>query len=755
LFREKSKSNRIAYWSFDEGQGSIANDLVSDKADEIDYALRKGRYQQPINPIWSAGIKGTSLMYDGYSTYIRRDCEEIGRPIDELTITVWVAPGTYDLCAEERLSAIVNQHDREAGQGYILGLYRNGAWSLQLGLSGQWVEIWSHEDSIPLRQWSFIAATYSKSDRKLKLFLNGKQVAERTIESELAFTPYQGELLVGRNNQGVVLAESFIMNGYEGLMDELVIYGRALSAEEIKNIYQDDLRPHGGEAPAISEDIWNTRALRKNDRHRPQYHLTAPSHWMNEPHAPIYFEGKYHLFYQYNPRGPFWHHIHWGHWVSEDLVHWRDLPPAISPSTAIDGDGIWSGSASVDSSGTPVLFYTAGDFEAFPTQKIALATSTYPSDNDSDLTNWVKHPSPIVEQDKDVGLYGEFRDPFVWEEDGVWYMLVGSGTAGAGGTAYVYTSVGDLTQWEPRGPLYISNYSKYPYLGTAWELPVLLPLPVKRNEGYSDSGKHIFIICPWGDGAKVEVNYWIGHWDRAACRFIPDSEEPGLIDVGDFHFTGPSGMIDPRTGRSLLFTIAQGERTPEIDYDCGWSHGGGLPVSLYIREDGQLGIEPIEEMQLLRGRKLLSANDHLAGMNNRLKSIQGDMLEIRVRFEEASAQSYGLSLRRTPDGEEETIILYNRQEGRLEVNREKSTQDASERIGGIQGGSLNLNGEDLDLVIYIDRSLIECYANGVKSLTTRTYPSRTDALGVCLWSTGEVERMSMEIWEMNPSFIEN
>ncbi|MGO4273351.1 glycoside hydrolase family 32 protein, partial [Paenibacillus sp. TAF58] len=351
-------------------------------------------------------------------------------------------------------------------------------------------------------------------------------------------------------------------------------------------------------------------------------------------------------------------------------------------------------------------------------------------------------------QESGVGYFGEFRDPYVWKENEEWIMLVGTGIEGQGGTAMVYRSA-NLTDWTCEGPLYVSNYEKYSYLGVVWELPVLLPL--KRNG--KETGKHILLISPWGPEAKVEVNYWIGVWDRARYQFIPDHEEPGLIDVGDFHFTGPSGMVDPVTGRSLLFTIAQGERTPEIDYDCGWSHGAGMPISLTLREDGQLGIEPIEEMRQLRGRQLLNVQDlSLEEANESLEPIQSDTFELELTFGSGAEHQYGIVLRRTPDGEEETILYYDQEREQLGVNRNKTTLDTRERTTGIQEGLLELHGEPLRLQVFVDRSLIEVYANGLKSLTTRAYPSRLDALGLLLLGDRDIRITSMRIWEIKPAF---
>ena len=94
------------------------------------------------------------------------------------------------------------------------------------------------------------------------------------------------------------------------------------------------------------------------DLHRPAYHFVPPSNWMNDPNGLIHWRGQYHLFYQYNPNGAFHGTIHWGHAVSDDLVHWRDLPIALEPTPdGPDKDGVYSGCA-VDRDGVPTLMYT-------------------------------------------------------------------------------------------------------------------------------------------------------------------------------------------------------------------------------------------------------------------------------------------------------------------------------------------------------------------------------------------------------------
>lgn len=755
MSRKADETGLMMHWAFDEGTGASAQESVSRVRDEIQYVFNQAEFAERTGPQWRQGVTGSGLLFDGYSTSIAHAVhgeERNGGPgyLPALSIGVWVAPRSYDWGYEGKLTAIVNRHNKERKEGYLLGMFRHGSWSFQVGLEGgEWKEIWSpggHE--LPKNEWSYVNAVFDGNEGSLKLYLNGSVIASADLPRGSRLAEAAGtELLIGKNNHSSLLAGVFSLQMFSGIIDELKIYNRALSADEVASSYQEvlDSAP-GGIRPQVQYDeIKLDRTPLMTDRHRPQYHVSPPAHWMNEPHAPIYFDGQYHLFYQHNPLGPFFYHIHWGHWVSEDLVHWRDLPVALAPEKdELAPDGIWSGSAAYDAEGLPVLFFTAGNDSASPNQSVALARSTYPQDKHPDLVRWVKHPVPLITQKKGMGAFGDFRDPFVWKDENGWYALVGSGIEDGGGAALAFMSE-DMLNWTYKGPLYQADIQKYPYLGPIWELPVLLPLGTNKQ----GETKHLLLVSPVGAGADVEVFYWIGQLDKQNLSFIPDEEEPQLIDVGDFHFTGPSGMADPKTGRNIIFTIAQGDRTSELEYQSGWAHNGGLPLSVYLREDGRLGIEPIQELESLRGKKRLSIREKtLTEANDLLKDVQGDMLEIQLELEPGSAGQLGIKVRCTPDGEEETLLYYDRNESMLLADRTKTTQHPGEKCRGIQGGRLELPGENLKLHIYLDRSMVEVYANGLKSLTTRVYPSRKDALGLEIWGDGEPLVKSMEIWDM-------
>src|SRR5580658_4095030 len=153
------------------------------------------------------------------------------------------------------------------------------------------------------------------------------------------------------------------------------------------------------------------------DPHRPQYHLLPAANWMNDPNGPVYWNGQYHMFYQYNPNGAFWGDMHWGHAVSPDMVHWRHLPVALAPTPdGPDAAGCFSGTAVVDGDRVGVLYtgvVSAPENQATirdgvsslkETQCLALASGR-------DLTNWTKVSQPVIATPPAGMDVSGFRDP--------------------------------------------------------------------------------------------------------------------------------------------------------------------------------------------------------------------------------------------------------------------------------------------------------------------------------------------------------
>lgn len=755
-----SNKNLVAQWNFNEGSGEVLNNVITNSAEHINYVFneqnQQSLFKEASDPLWSSkGISGGSLLFDGYSTYI--EDENFNIPTEEITISTWVAPRAFEWGDEGKLSSFVSQGSKTELAGINFGMYRHGSWSLQLGVGDDlltsWIEIWDNDNLIPANEWSHVAATYNTKDGKATLYLNG------TVVSEEVFSEYAGKSIklsedvftIGKTNNNVRLVGVFDLNMYNGLMDELEIYNKALSSEEIKKKYDEVASSSEGVPEIAYEDIALDPELYATDRYRPQFHAMPGGHWMNEPHAPIYYNGKYHLFYQHNPTGPYWHQIHWGHWVSDDMVNWENVEVAIAPTEGdITPDGVWTGSATYDRDGIPVLFFTAGNDAKTPNQSIGMAR---PKDStDPYLTEWEIYDSIIVAQTEGQGDFGEFRDPYVWfdEESDKYFMLVASGTNnGSGGTALIYSST-DLFNWEFHGNVYESDYSKYKKLGEHWELPVILP--VKSEDGSIE--KDIFIISPHGNGADVEVYYWLGEFDAETARFIPEHEEPLLMDNGDGMFTGPSGYVDPNTGRSILFTIAQGQdRSSWEDYYSGWAHTAGLPVSLYLDNSGKLNYKPIEELQSLRNERLVQGNDiTLEEANAMLSSVNGDMLEIILEIENVNSNNYGIKVRKHEKDAEYTSIYCSEDSKELILDRINSSMDKTGL--GLRKAPLEKIDGVTKIHIYLDRSLLEIYGNDNTSITSRIYPTLEESMGVQLFSDGEVKVKNLEVYNMKSVFTD-
>ena len=426
-----------------------------------------------------------------------------------------------------------------------------------------------------------------------------------------------------------------------------------------------------------------------------------PAKWMNEPHAPLWYAGLYHIFYQANPHAPVWDNICWGHLVSRDMVRWEDAGIALSPDQGeplCDPDGCWSGSACLDDSGLPVVFYTAGNNMCLPNQSVAAAR---PADcGDPRLRVWKKE-GVLLRQDSAHGFLGEFRDPFVFYRDGFWFLLVGTGAAeNGGGNAMLYRST-DLRSFEPVGFLLEYDYSAYPAAGHVWELPVLLPL---RDE----TGRHacdIFTFCACQiESDTVEVYYYLGHFDSAAGVFRRTHSQPRLFDLGHGVFTGGAGFVTP-DNRTVYFTIAQGMRSEADQYASGWAHNGGLPLELSLREK-ELSVCPVRELNALFSPiGVYEENDALPDW---------PILEGRIRIT-CTGERMSLFI---ASGSHTWRIEYDRSSGLWTAHLDGACQISRTQR---EEDRVRTDGREICMECYFDHSMAELYLNARKSMTLRSY----------------------------------
>jgi len=457
------------------------------------------------------------------------------------------------------------------------------------------------------------------------------------------------------------------------------------------------------------------------DHHRPVYHVMPPAQWNNDPNGPLFFNGAYHLFYQLNPYGADSAHKSWGHAVSSDLAHWRHLPIALVPGPRpYDKDGIFSGCC-VSNDGVPTIIYTGVRPEAQ-----CIATSR------DGMITWTKHPrNPVIpRRPGGLDLHG-FRDPFAWREGRTWYVVIGSGIKergkSKGGTALLYRS-SDLVNWTFIGPICVGNPRTS---GHNWECPNFFPI---------GKDKWCLVVSPHGP-----VLYWTGAYRNH--KFTMETK-PLRMDLGDVYYA-PNCLEDDR-GRRIMWGWVREARSRELCIRAGWCGTISLPRVLTLREDGALDMAPAPELKALRGEHRRFDDLEVTPKSaNLLRGVRGDTLEILVEFLPGTARRFGLKVRRAPGGKQETLITYHRGRRRLDVDRRQSTTTKGVNRTTV-GGVFKLGrGESLTLDVFLDRSVVEIYANGRACLTTRIYPSRADALRLDLFAEGgSVTAKFVDIWRM-------
>jgi beta-fructofuranosidase len=479
--------------------------------------------------------------------------------------------------------------------------------------------------------------------------------------------------------------------------------------------------------PTVADHASAAQARPDGDPHRPRFHFLPPANWMNDPNGLIQWQGTYHMFYQYNPNGPFWGTIEWGHAISTDLIHWTHLPIALAPTPAsYDSDGCFSGCV-VDHDGVPTIIYTGVQREE---QLPCVATG------DAELRTWQKYSgNPIIAAPpEDLDLVA-FRDHTVWKEGDTWYQGIGSGILHIGGTVLLYRS-SDLRHWEYLHPLYVGDQSQLQpvWTGSMWECPDFFPL----------GDRHVLVVSVWNNHRTLYPVYFVGTY--ADHRFTPEAGQ--RIDFGD-SFYAPQTLRDT-AGRRIMWGWLREERDVEAQLAAGWSGVMSLPRILALRPDGTLDIRPAPELARLRGRRYHLQDRDLAPESPvDLPEARGDCLEIVAEFAVGDATQVGLLLRRAPQQEEETRVYYDSPGRQVVVDGRRARLSTAAHSGEARGPLAVAQGETVRLHIFLDCSVVEVFANEQTCITERIYPTHPDSLDIALFTRGGPARLTtLDVWDM-------
>jgi len=470
----------------------------------------------------------------------------------------------------------------------------------------------------------------------------------------------------------------------------------------------------GGVAAPDGRDMnASARALREKllrDPHRPLYHFVIPEGQAMpfDPNGAIFWKGRYHLFYIFQEtRGH-----NWGHVSSTDLFHWRHHPTGLV-------SGMFSGNCFINRDGRPTMCYHQVG------QGNAMAVAL-----DDELNEWKKLDSnPITPKtrpgDPNHDKYRSW-DPYGWVEGDTYYAIFGGerpAIAKAPTLAGEWKYVGDLMANSVPG--------------------------VSINEDVSCAdffqlGNRRMLLCI---SHRLGCRYYLGDWQGE--QFHPTFHEK--MSWVDNSFFAPESLLDDR-GRRIMWAWIFDSPGFKMRTDYGWSGTMSLPRVLSLSPKGTLLMNPPQEIELLRYNPKERTDLEVDSSSELLVSeISGNSLELDLELNPTDAKKYGLKVCCSPSNEEETLIYYDAVEKKLKVDTTKSSLSDGPRT--LESGPLELAAaEPLNLRVFVDKSVVEVFANGRQAVMRRIYPSRPDSTQVRLFSDGGVVKVrKFKSWEMAPS----
>jgi len=484
------------------------------------------------------------------------------------------------------------------------------------------------------------------------------------------------------------------------------------------------------------------------EKHRPAYHYSALRGWASDPNGMIYYKGEYHLFHQDGGR--------WAHAVSEDLLHWKNLPFALEWNK---WGHVWSGSAIADDHNVSGLFDESpekGGLIAYYTsytperpngnQKIGIAYSMdrgrtwhYPEEHSIVIQN----PGQTADN---PGSW-DFRDPKIVrdEERNRWVMVVSGGDH-----VRLFTST-NLLDWTLTDNFGYGDYIR----GGVWECPDLFKLPVQGT----NQSKWVLMIStgahPNTGGSNAE--YFVGQLSDEG-RFVNDNP-PGRVlqtDWGKEFYASMTfaGLSDRRIAMAWMTNWDYAFDLPTQD----WKGILSAPreLSLVSTTSGvRLVQAPVQELNTLRTplRSVRSVKvDHSSA--NILKGLSAGSYEIEAELElpaQQPAAHFGFQLRTNRSGSQFTDVGYQVDTGQLYIDRTASgITDFSDRFSTRQTADVQPENRRIRLRILVDESTVEIFANGGQHVFSSVIFPDQGSQGISFYvNGGQVNLVSMDVYQLN------
>jgi len=491
---------------------------------------------------------------------------------------------------------------------------------------------------------------------------------------------------------------------------------------------------------------------------QPKIHFYAPPNWINDPNGPILLNGQYHLFFQHNPFADVWGHMTWGHAVSTDLVHWKNLPDAIPEA---DGIMIFSGSTVEDRDNTSGL--CGSPAQKTPGCLVAIYTGSTDTKQNQNIAvspdagvTWTKYSgNPVI----DLGLR-DFRDPkvFWYEPTKSWVMVVSLPDQHK---VRFYHSK-NLRQWDLGG-----EFGPAGATGGVWECPDLFELAVREQPGKHDAiGKIVdkrwvlnVNLNPGGPNGGSADQYFVGHFDGSHFTEDHPGSAPHWADWGkDFYASTSFSNLPANQDRIWLAWMGN------------WDYAGKVPTlpgrgemtvarSLFLLQpDNYAAATPSQEPLVLVQRPILPTRTYkpsqamfedapyqsISKANELIaqKKLAGDVYLLRATLDPGDAAEAGVAIRRSSlnpneNATEETLIGVDREKGTIFVDRTHSGKSdfSPEFPARISAPLKHPQENSIRLEIVVDHNSVEVFAEGGETvLTNLIYPAESST-GIGFYAT--------------------
>ncbi|MCW0484449.1 GH32 C-terminal domain-containing protein [Gaoshiqia sediminis] len=691
----------IVAFEFNETTGTTTVESITNNSYEI---LGNSVNRMP-------GVKSNALFFDGLSSQIPGNIPSNILPGSQFCLSLWASPKSYPIGT----AAMLAMTSEGSNTGIMVGINRFGQIVIQYYLSGIKYEHVTSE-SLPRDMWSFIMVGISPKSRLIKVFINSRIVINTTIPVgniswPVGTTPFS----IGKNTSGEKIG-IYDVDYFSGAIDELLIYSGQLS-QEIADSEYGKYTPPSAVSYQINIDY-------SDDTNRPVYHAVPEYGWANESYGLIYHQNKYHMFYQKNDVFLGIAQQNWGHFTSSDLVNWDEQNAVLWPDEGWDQVGIWSGCSIILKDGTPAVVYTGVDGV-----KAGIGTAT--SANNYQTLHKDSYNPVISQAPPSVNM--DFRDPYVWEKDGMYHMIVGSGISSIGGNVVYYKSQ-DFKNWNYEGIAYQGQKNEGE--GQFWEMPVLYEFP---------NGKEMLLVQKTPDDTPAITTYWIGQFENGV--FTPDFEQPKNLEVVN-GFLSPTVTKDAQ-GRITAIGIIPDEVDATFQMEQGWANLFSVPQVWGLDADNTILIKPHPNLEGLRGTQSTFNNLTLEiGGTNYFNNYNGRHFEVDATINTGDADQVGFIFGKSPDGQEEYKVYYNFATQKWGVDASKSSLSSKVRKDVRTGNYAITQGATIHVRVFVDGSVLEVFMDDKAHFTGRFFPTLANATGVDMFVNGGTATADVTIYEL-------